>query len=148
MTMRINRTAGAAPGFSLIELMVVLVIISVLVAIAVPSYYNKVLKAHRTEAKTALLDIAAREERYFNTNNLYSAAPADVGYTGAWPQAVGSGYYTVTVTAPAAAAGALPTYTITATSIGTQTKDTPCATFTLTSTGVQTSAPNTTDCWK
>ena len=143
-----KRTVGAAAGFSLIELMVVLVIISVLVAIAVPSYYDKVLKSHRTEAKTALLDIAGREERYFNTNNLYSATPADVGYAGTWPQAVGSGYYNVTVTAPAPAAGALPTYTITATSTGNQTKDTSCSTFTLTSAGVQTSSPNTTDCWK
>jgi type IV pilus assembly protein PilE len=143
-----DRSTHRTEGFSLVELMVVIVIISVLVGIAVPSYLNKVLKAHRTEAKTALLDIAGREERYFNTNNLYSATAADVGYSGTWPQTIGNGYYTVTVTAPAAAAGALPTYTITATATGNQTKDTPCASFTLTSAGVQTSSPNTTDCWK
>lgn len=132
-------------GFSLIELMVTVLIISVLAAIAIPSYLDKVLKSHRTEAKTTLVDLAGREERYFNTNNQYSAAPADLGYTGAWPQTVGSGYYTVNVVVNNAVTPA--TYTITATSTGNQTKDTPCATFTLTSTGQQTSSPNTSACW-
>jgi type IV pilus assembly protein PilE len=141
-------------GFTLIELMIALVIVGVLVAIAVPTYRDKVLKAHRTEAKTALLDLAGREERFFNTNNTYSSTPSDLGYgatAATFPMTIGSGYYQVSVAFTPYVAGppaVLPTYTITATAIGNQTKDTSCTTFTLTSTGVQTSAPNATDCWK
>jgi type IV pilus assembly protein PilE len=134
-------------GFTLIELMITLVIVSVLVAIAMPSYYSKVLKSHRVEAKTALLDLAGREERYYNTASppAYTAVPVNLGYgngAATFPMTVGSGYYTVNISNVSAT-----TYTITATSTGTQTKDTPCATFTLTNTGVQSSSPNTTDCW-
>jgi len=141
-------------GFSLIELMVTVVIVSVLVGIAVPSYIDKVRKSRRTEAKTALLDLAGREERFYNTNNTYSSTPSDLGYgavAAAFPMSVGSGYYSVSVTftpyviGPPAVA---PSYTLTATPLGTQTNDTSCTNFTLTNTGLQTSSPNTTDCWK
>jgi type IV pilus assembly protein PilE len=141
-------------GFSLIELMVTVVIISVLVGIAVPSYIDKVRKSRRTEAKTALLDLAGREERFYNTNNTYSSTPSDLGYgavAAAFPMSVGNGYYTVNVAFTPYVVGppaVAPTYTITATPIGNQTKDTACANFTLTSTGLQTSTPNVTDCWK
>lgn len=140
-------------GFTLIELMVALAIVGTLVAIAVPTYYDKVLKAHRVEAKTALLDLAGREERFFNTNNTYSQTPSDLGYgavAATFPMSVGSGYYTVTVTFTPYAAGppvVLPAYTITATAVGKQLKDTNCTSFTLTSTGVQSSSPNTSNCW-
>ncbi len=140
-------------GFTLIELMVALVIVGVLVAIAVPSYYDKVLKSHRVEAKTALVDLAGREERFFNTNNTYSQTPSDLGYgatAATFPMTIGSGYYTVSVAFTPYSAGppvVLPAYTITATAIGNQLKDTNCTSFTLTSTGVQTSLPNTSNCW-
>jgi type IV pilus assembly protein PilE len=141
----------SSAGFTLVELMVAVVIASVLMAIAIPSYIDKVRQSRRTEAKTTLLDIAGREERFFNTSNTYSSLPSDVGYgaVGAiFPMTVGSGYYTVNVVS-APAAGAVPaSYTITATPLGDQLKDAPCQLFQLTSLGVQSSTPNTTDCWK
>jgi type IV pilus assembly protein PilE len=145
-----------ATGFSLIELMVTVLIISVLVAIAIPSYIDKVRKSRRTEAKTALLDLAGREERFYNTNNQYSVLPSDLGYGAiatAFPMTIGSGYYTVSVTTTAYAAGPPVTpagYTITAAPVAgsDQAKDTHCQLFTLTSTGVQTSSPDTTSCWQ
>ncbi len=155
MTDNIVPRPGRDAGFSLIELMVTVLILSVLVAIAIPSYFDKVLKSHRTEAKTALLDLAGREERFFNTNNTYSSTPVDLGYAaggGAFPMTVGNGYYQVNVafTAARVAGGIVTpaTYTLTATPINTQLKDAPCQTFTLTSTGVQTSAPDPTSCWQ
>jgi type IV pilus assembly protein PilE len=147
-----SRKPGSA-GFTLVELMVVVVIASTLMAIAIPSYIDKVRKSRRTEAKTALLDLAGREERFFNTNNTYSATPSDLGYgAGAAPLSmnVGNGYYKVTVafTAPAPAANSPGTYTITAVPItADQLKDTPCQVFTLNNLGVQTSSPNATQCW-
>jgi type IV pilus assembly protein PilE len=148
-----RRTSGPAGGFTLVELMIVIVIASTLLAIAIPSYLDKVRKSRRVEAKTALLDLAGREERFFNTNNTYSSTPADLGYgavAASFPMPVGSSYYQVNVTFTPAVVGpplVAPTYTITATVINDQVKDTQCQTFTLTNTGLQTSGPNATQCW-
>src|SRR5271166_424304 len=84
-------------GFTLIELMVTVAVAAILVTIAAASYSQFVLKAHRTEARTALLDLASLEERYLSTNNSYSAAPTDLGYAGpTWATVqFGNGYYQV-----------------------------------------------------
>ena len=141
-------------GFTLVELVVAMVIIAILAAIAIPSYSIYVLRSHRTEAKSALLDLASLEERYFSTMNTYTDDPTKLGYVGSTgvPFPVGSGWYNVLVSfTPAAAPTALipggtpATYTITATAIGQQAPDTACATFTVTSTGQQTATGP--DCW-
>lgn len=56
-------------GFTLIELIIVLVIIGILSAIVYPSYTQYVTKTRRSEAQIALLDLAARMERYASENN-------------------------------------------------------------------------------
>ncbi|HSY05548.1 MAG TPA: type IV pilin protein [Steroidobacteraceae bacterium] len=151
-------------GFTLVELMVVVVIAAILLAVGVPSYSNYVRQARRTDARTAVLDLAGREERYFSTNAAaYSPLPANLGYGGGgWPIVVGSGYYQVTVCSPAnanCAAGlnmpnppAAPSFTVVAQSIGTQVKDVPCSLFAVDSTGQQyavsgAGAANTAFCW-
>ena len=144
-------------GFTLVELMVVVLIITILTVIAVPSYINQTRKSHRTEAKAALTDLAAREERYMATNGMYSSTATDLGYVN-WTQAIGSGWYTIAApstqlaTTSSATAAATPAYfKITATATGTQLSDAECRTFTIDSTG-QTGSTNsgagtTTDCW-
>jgi type IV pilus assembly protein PilE len=142
-----------AAGFSLIELMVVVAIAAILVSIAAAGYQSQVQKSRRTEARSALLDLAAREERWFSTNNAYTDVPANLNYGTFTP--VGSGYYNVTIPPPTAAnpAAVPPTqagYTITATAIGIQASDASCQTFTVDQTGTQTStgtAPVAT-CWQ
>ncbi len=152
-----NFSARPASGFTLIELMVVVLVIAILTVIAVPSYTNQVRKSRRTEAKSMLLDLSAREERYMATNGVYSTAAADLGLS-AYPQLTTTGYYSIaapTVTAAstssATAAATPPTFSFTATAAGNQVKDTECNTFTITNTGLQTStnsgAAPTTDCW-
>lgn len=151
-----------ARGFTLVELMVVVVIATILVSIALPSYIQQMRQSRRTEAKTALLDLAGREERYLSTaanGGNYSALPADMGYGGAWPQPVGSGYYTVSVcVTPAGAAGACPpsaaagpSYTITATPVAgtSQAGDAQCTSFSVDSVGQQYSTGTQTApyCW-
>jgi len=149
----------AAAGFTLVELLVTIIVATILISISVPAYQNQVRKSRRTEAKTALLDLAAREERFFSTNSAYTANVAALGFSGAsWPVTVGSGYYQLTLcvgaTLPcstAAAAGSTATgavYTLTATPVSTspQSKDTSCASFTLDNTGAQ-SATNAA-CWQ
>jgi type IV pilus assembly protein PilE len=156
-----NFAARAPKGFTLIELMIVVTVATILTVIAVPSYINTVRKSHRTEAKSILLDIAGREERYLATNGSYSQNPTDLGFPwSSWGtgQTVGSGYYQVSLTnvnagtvSNVTAAAIPPTYLFTATAIGAQAKDTQCASFTVTQAGVQTSYNSggtaTTGCW-
>jgi type IV pilus assembly protein PilE len=134
-----TRTCREA-GFTLVELMVTIVIGTILLSIAIPSYQSQMRKSRRTEAKTAILDLASREERLFSTTNNYSQTPADLGYPPPWPQPIGGGYYTVSVTAVPVAGTVPATFTITANAIGTQLKDTQCQTFTVDQTGLQASA--------
>lgn len=141
-------------GFTLVELMAVVLIASILLAIAVPLYMSQVRKGRRTDAKTAVMDLAGREERMFSTTNAYSTDPTQLGYaavgSGAtFPQIVGSGYYNITVVAPTPT-----TFTITSTAISAdQLKDTSCFSFSVTQTGQQSSLTaggvvTTSTCWQ
>ncbi|MFZ5523460.1 MAG: type IV pilin protein [Pseudomonadota bacterium] len=57
-------------GFSLIELMIVVVIVGILAAIAVPSYGSYVVKASREAAQAELMELASLQEKiYLNANN-------------------------------------------------------------------------------
>lgn len=134
--------ARNATGFTLIELMTAVLVASILLAIAIPSYRTQTQKSRRTEAKAALLDLASREERYNSTNSTYSSTPSNLGYTGSWPITVGSGYYQITAcvaanTTCATDAGTGQAFLLTAQPVGSQASDSQCASFTLDSTGLQ-----------
>jgi len=142
-------------GFTLIELMVTVVVAAILVSIAVPSYQSQVRKSRRTEARNAVMDLAAREERYYSVNNAYTDLALQLGYgqdnAAITDRPIGSGYYTVSVTASAPDPAATPPtragFKITATAVGTQLKDTTCQTFAVDDVGTQTSTPSATECW-
>ncbi len=59
-------------GFTLIELMIVIVIVGILFSSALPSYETSVLRGHRADAQGILMDISAREERFLAQNNTYT----------------------------------------------------------------------------
>lgn len=139
--------------------MIVVVIATILVSLAVPSYMSQVRQSRRVDAKTALLDLAGREERYFSTSTTganYSAVATDLGVT-AFPLTVGSGYYVVTVTVCLTGSGnscgpsniPAPSYVFTATPVGTQLNDTQCTSFSLDSVGSQfaTGSQTAAYCW-
>jgi len=160
--MNIEVTRSRAKGFSLIELVVAMLIASILAAIAIPSYSNYVRKSRRTEVRSALLDMVSLEERYFSTQNVYSANFTDLGYpTAAASVVLSSGYYSIATPAitlagipTATSAGTPAVVTLTGTVVaGTdQAKDTTCAVFVVKSDGTQTSqnsggTDTTSTCW-
>jgi type IV pilus assembly protein PilE len=146
-----SRASGA--GYSLIELMVTVAVVTILATIATAAYTSQVQQSRRTDARSALLDLAGREEKLFSTTNAYSATPSDLGYAPVgtpFPISVGSGYYTVSVVTPdPAQGGAAGTYSVTATAAGTQVNDTQCTTLSVNQLGVQTSTGSAaaSTCW-
>lgn len=145
----------AAHGFTLIEIMIVVAIIAVLSAIALPAYQSYVLKSRRADAKNAVLDMAARQERYFSINNKYSSIAADLGYS-ALPVDVnssGNSFYSLNVTANAATATKPAGFVASAKPTGVQQKDTECYEYQVDQTGAQSnlksdgSKATSTSCW-
>lgn len=148
-------------GFTLVELMITLVVATILISIAVPTYQAQMRKSRRTEAKTTALDAAAREERYYATQNSYTNDTGQLGYTtggGNFPFTTGTYYeiLSIAVTQPAANATGVTTgsFTITvdAPAGSPQRADTACQTFVVTQTGARTAtgtdATPSTTCWQ
>lgn len=137
-------------GFTLIELMIVVLIIGILAAIAIPSYKQYVKRAARTQAQDALTDAAAREERYFYQNNTYAGDMTLLGFkNNPFSTQSGNGtssrYYDVDIPVSGST-----TYTIEAVPQATQAADdTDCGTLTLDRTGKKGSADatGTKRCW-
>ncbi len=66
-------------GFTLIELMVVVIIVGILASIVYPSYVEYVNKGRRAECASAILQTANLLERYFTVNNTYDNNFANIG---------------------------------------------------------------------
>jgi len=59
-------------GFTLIELLVVVAIIGILAAVAIPAYFNHVMRVRQGHAYENLLDMKAAQEMYYSMYNRYA----------------------------------------------------------------------------
>ena len=122
-------SSAAARGITLIELMIVLAITAVLASLAIPAYRNHVLRVHRTEATSALLSLAAAQERFYLQRLRYATQPE---LATAPPDGLGiasstaEGRYRLAIEAADAA-----TFTASAAASGTQQEDLQCRAFTI-----------------
>jgi len=75
--MSVTRIMPTKPsdGFTLIELMIVVVIVGVLTLVAYPAYKDSTRKANRAEAKAYLLHAVQRQQLYFNDTRTYADSP-------------------------------------------------------------------------
>ena len=123
-------------GFTLIEVMIVVVIIGVLAAMAYPSYTKFTIQSRRSDAQIALTQAAALQEKYYSDCSYYAQS---LGGSKSCGTGVGNGilgytttslggYYTLTMagglitpTAACVAGNYACGYTITATPTGTLT---------------------------
>lgn len=123
-------------GFTLIEVMIVVVIVAILASVALPSFREQLRKSRRAEAVQCLSDMQLRQERWRTNNATYADS------TGI-PNVVTT-FYTCSVTANSATG-----FTLSAapTAGGSQAGDR-CGTFTVTNNaGAITKGASATDCW-
>lgn len=128
-------------GFTLIELMITVAVVAILAAIAYPSYQEQVRKSRRSDAKSALLNVAQVMERRYSERAAYpdQATTKTLVGDGSAGSDIKSpdGYYLMTVTLSASPSGtAAQAYSLTAAPTGTQTGD-KCGSFTLTNAGAK-----------
>lgn len=97
-------------GFTLIELMIVVVIVGIIAAIALPSYQSYVVKGNRAAAQAFMMDVENRQKQYLLDARSYATDVATLGMT---PPSDVSDFYTVSI----ATTSAPPAFTITATPI-------------------------------
>jgi type IV pilus assembly protein PilE len=133
-------------GFTLIELMIVVAIVGILAAIALPSYTEYIKRGDRSSARTALLDAQQFMERFYAANSRYTTDEA--GTTGA---TLPARLQAVPNETPkydlAVSASTVNSYTLTATPRRTDK----CGNLTLTNTGVKgrsETGPSIQECWK
>jgi type IV pilus assembly protein PilE len=127
----------AQKGFSLIELMVAVVVLGLLVAIALPSYQQYILRSWRATASACVLTLAQNMERQFTVNMTYLAAAPVNGCTTENGMAA---RYTIGL----AAAATANAYSIQAVPQAAQAADT-CGTMSINQTGTRTGA--VANCW-
>ncbi len=140
-------TFRASAGFTLIELIIAIAVVSILTAIAYPNYVGLIQKARRVDAQAKMVRLMNQQEVYYNDNQTYTTTSDDIKLTDithyrlSFAECIESTVQNcVEITAEP-----LPE--------STQRKDTDCKYMTLASNGRR-SATNTSDvdstdkCWK
>lgn len=137
-------TRKSAAGFTLIEVVVVMAILGIIAAIAIPSYQNYMMKARRADGREMLQRVAAAQERFYTNRNQYTADLTTAAGLNLGTADSEAGHYTVAIVV---AVGG-QSYTLTATPQGVQAADV-CANLTVNNVGARgyTGSSTNGSCW-
>lgn len=144
--MAFNRRYWVSPcrsaGFTLIELMITVVIVAILMAVALPSYRQHVVRSNRAAVEAFMLEVANKQERYLLDQRSYAASLDDL-FLSAGSEITSN--YSVVVSNT----GTGLAYLITATPINSQlTGDTECGVLTLDQVGTKSASGGGSRCWR
>ena len=89
-------------GFTLVELMTVILVLGILVGVGVPTYRDYVMRAKRAEAKTTLMRVQAQQEKFYMQNNTYTTDVNNPPPVGLGIPASENLYYSIAIVADAA----------------------------------------------
>ena len=117
------RAAGPR-GFTLIEMMIVIVIVSVLLMVGLPAYRKQVIQGNRAEGTGALLRIMDRQERYYANNfpPTYASSMTGLGFPSTTLETE-NGHYSIAVGNCTGSTDLKSCVKLTATAQGSQDKD-------------------------
>lgn len=146
--MNTGKYKQADRGFSLIELMIVVAIMGIIAAVAIPSYTSYMLKTKRVDGTSFLTEVASEQVRFYAEYNRYTEDLSQLGYDAASDVSSNDGYYTLSATVPAT--GASYVLTVAPDITGPQANDEDCLSMTINSSGLKTitgAAASPAECW-
>ena len=134
---RASRRASRPAGFTLIELMITVAIVSILAAVAYPSYREYIERSRQSEAQGMLMESAQWMERFYAENYRYDENTAGVAvaelFAGRFVQSPRTGAAAYTISVPTATQTG---FVVRATRTGSMTGN-KCGNFEITSTGIR-----------
>ncbi|MCL2875585.1 MAG: type IV pilin protein [Betaproteobacteria bacterium] len=128
-------------GFTLLELMIVVMVIAILAAVAIPNYQSYTIKTRRATAAACLVELSQALERFHTVNMTYTGSALPILQCNNDLK----DHYTFSLTSVAARA-----YTLSAAPQGAQSSNDPasCGTLTINQAGQKGASGDVNACWK